>query len=117
MTKQEWIGEVSKDKHKYRDIIASFHPNTVSRSEASVVITAGAAERACERIRQEIRKRNTPMNPVDVFDLALAAGDAEMLSILMNEAWFGMPEDRELALRTPGFMIMCDLLSDMWDDA
>lgn len=116
MTKQEWLEQVKSKRAEFAAILLDWHPSRPKQIGRGVVITAEAAERACERIRQDIQKQGKK-NPVDLFLFSLETGEAEVVSKLLNEAWFGFPEDRRLALDTPGFMVMCDLLSDMWDDA
>lgn len=115
MTKDEWIDAVLERKADYAEIVSNYHPGAGDRVRTGH-ITAVAAEEACAAISNKIRSENPGLDPASAFQDALSSRNAEQIYSLMNSAWFGIPEDRELVRRIQGFDAMCDLLSDPWDD-
>ena len=73
-------------------------------------ITAPNAERACEVVREQIRKESMN-NPEIQFDIALTKQDHATISSLLSSAWFGVPESTE-CWKIRGFAEACDLLDD-----
>jgi hypothetical protein len=74
------------------------------------LITAPAAERACEEVRQRIKDQNDS-DPLERFDTALEAGDWRTVYSLLDQAWFGVPETTS-CWRIDGFTQAVDLMDD-----
>jgi hypothetical protein len=114
MNREQWLNKVVENKDALRSIIARYHPiNLAPRSEQDVMdhfITAPQAERACEIVREQIRKESLD-NPEIQFDIALAKQDTDTISSLLSSAWFGIPESTS-CWQIEGFGLMCDLLDD-----
>lgn len=126
---RQWLEKVRINADDLRSLIADWHPSARhpaairQRSELlsdggavavndcpDMPITAPNAERACQEVRQLIRKEH-PNDPITAFDHALAAGDVGVIMNLLNEAWFGVPESRSCwSIR--GFSAAVDLLED-----
>lgn len=111
MNKKEWFELLEKNKDALRDIVECYHPVNLDPNKEYDGISAPGAENACKQIREEIKKEN----PVVNFDKALEEQDGYALYIMMNAAWFGMPESHS-SRDVKGFYVLCDLLSDMYEE-
>lgn len=115
MTKQEWLDKVKKNSDILCDFVGAYHPiNTRPRSSnegISADITAPEAERACEMVRNQIRKESVFVRPEVQFNVALQNEDTDTLSSLISQTWFGVPESTN-CWSIPGFSIAVDLLDD-----
>lgn len=115
MTKQEWLEKVEENKVVLRELIADWHPAARSmKAKISMPITARAAERACETVREQIRNTE-PEDPCERWDKAVAAGDLGELNSLLNAAWFGVPESSS-CWSIPGFAEAVDLMEDLSEE-
>lgn len=127
MTVSRWMEQVHQHKDKLRDLVASWHPSarfpralqdeSVLLTDGSAVavpfameITAPNAERACQEIRQQIRKEEQD-DPVERFDKAVTSADVGEIMSLLNSAWFGVPESTS-CWQIRGFAEAVDLLDD-----
>lgn len=111
MTSLEWIELARNHGEDLQSLIAEYHPSArVHAIRHEMEITAQAAERACELVREEI-VREDPSDPVKRFVLALATGNVLDTYDLLNEAWFGVPESTSCwGIR--GFKEAVELLED-----
>ena len=73
-------------------------------------ITAPQAERACEIVREQIRKTSFERPDVQ-FNVALQNEDCDTLASLFSSTWFGVPESTS-CWGIPGFSLAVDLLDD-----
>jgi hypothetical protein len=112
MTKHEWLSNIKQNKDKIDSLISRFHPvRRVSKYPVDgCVITAPNAERACEAVRDNIRK-NFEGDPVEEFQLALEAEDTSKCYKIMSDTWFGVPESRD-CWNLIGFQEIVDLLDE-----
>lgn len=111
----DWLEKVKQNKDSLYDIISCYHPANLSAynetDPLSDNITAPNAERACEVVRNLIRKENVFENPGAVFNVALQNGDYETINKLLSSTWFGVPESTS-CWGINGFSVMVDLLDD-----
>jgi hypothetical protein len=112
MNSKEWLAYAQINRDALESIIARYHP--VNRRLSDLPITAPNAERACEEVRQDI-KRNTEGNPLTKFRDALASNDWKSINLVLNEVWFGVPEST-LAWQIEGFREMINLIEEPPDD-
>lgn len=114
MTRQEWLDKVNTNSNILRDFIGAYHPINLrpyANDECiSKDITAPNAERACEVIRNQIRKESFDRPDIQ-FNIALKNEDTDTLSKLLSQTWFGVPESTN-CWSIPGFSIAVDLLDD-----
>lgn len=124
MTTKEWIEQARENAIPLRELLQGYHPRSNYRPKGLMIevagedvevelrhpITAPNAERACEAVREEIRKKEGD-DPLVEFDSALATEDIGKLTCLLNEAWFGVPESTS-CWRIPGFHEAVELLDD-----
>jgi hypothetical protein len=114
MNAQDWLAKVETNKDALRNLISGYHPaNLFPRSPQSkmdATITAPNAERACEIVREQIRKESFERPDIQ-FDIALAKQDHETISSLLSAAWFGVPESTS-CWGIEGFNVAVDLLDD-----
>lgn len=114
---REWWDLCRANADALRELVrgfhpANFHPASVEKADQvkRFPITAQAAEKLCEMIRQEIVKESSGTDPVGTFDLYLNHEDDRMPNLL-NEVWFGLPESVEVRT-VAGFGTLCDLCSE-----
>ncbi len=114
MTKQVWMAKVEANKVELRSFICNYHPANLRARKPSdkmaTSITAPQAERACEIVREQIRRESLDF-PEMMFDIALAKGDSSTISSLLSSSWFGVPESTD-CWRIEGFGTAVDLLDD-----
>jgi hypothetical protein len=112
MTETEWLDYASREAERLKLLLHDYHPVNLTRRPQLPVgrITAPGAEAACEVVRDEVQ-HNFEGDPEAEFDLALAAGDVNRLIVLLNQAWFGVPESTA-CWRIPGFREAVALLED-----
>jgi len=114
MLKEQWLEQVNINKDKLREFICNYHPiNLRPRKNNEVMsndITAPNPERACEAVRELIRKEALN-DPVIQFDIAVQKNDYITISGLLGAAWFGVPESTS-CWQIEGFKEAVDLLDD-----
>ena len=114
MDAKRWMDTVEANKDTLRDLIGRYHPRNLSPPPDSEVmsptITAPNAERACEIVREQIRRESLD-HPEIQFDIALQKRDHETIASLLSSAWFGVPESTS-CWSISGFGTACDLLDD-----
>ena len=114
MKLNDWLQKAKDNKDVLRGLIASYHPINLRphapTDKLAVDITAPQAERACEIVRDLIRKESLDCPEIQ-FDIALQKGDIGTIYSLLQSSWFGVPESTS-CWRIPGFGIACDLLDD-----
>jgi hypothetical protein len=118
MTKSDFWEIFDANQADVRRLVAKYHPTAAtSGRQRGTVITARAAESACEEIRKDIREASVQMG-ITRFDTAAKERDAVALIRILNEAWFGMPESTSVR-NEPGFFALCDLCEglDDYDEA
>ena len=120
MTRQEWIEAARKHEEVLRELLRKWHPRqeTVATAQLreDLVYSAPGAERACEVVRDAIRKEGEGQPKVlSQFTKALADGDVETLYGLLQQAWFGVPETTG-CWKIVGFKEAVDLLDDIPED-
>lgn len=115
MTSNKWIEKARANAAALRNLIASYHPaaTPIVRS-TKLPITAPNAEMACDRVRKQIQA-TAPSNPIHRFDVAMDAGDIPSLLLLLDEAWFGVPESTACWGIT-GFREAVELMEDPPED-
>jgi hypothetical protein len=109
-TKDEWWQYFNWKREELREIVHHYHPGYERRH--NYPISAAAAEAVCEMVRKKI-KEETTADPVAEFDKAVEEKDAMKLVVLMNAAWFGLPESWE-SRTISGFGVLCDLCSESY---
>ena len=131
ITKSLWMEKVNKNVEKLRSLLQNYHP--ASREirlpqyeivevdgdkipiEKIMPITAPAAEAACQNIRREIladaKADPEHSDPLQRFNLAVAQQDIGTINLLLNEAWFGVPESTS-CWGIEGFMEAVDLIEE-----
>ena len=114
MTKSRWLEMVHNNANVLRQLISDYRPSSRRRAQRPMVITAPAAEVACQNIREDIVQKET-VNPVNRWDKALAEGDVAKIISLLESAWFGVPESTE-CWSIPGFNEAVNLLDDPPDE-
>lgn len=130
MTTQQWLTKVRERGAVLREFVASWHPSArrlaaiqreavlmtdgsaaaVEVPEARMPITAPGAERACQVVREQVR-REQPEDPLVRWDKAVNGGNVSEIMSLLDEAWFGVPESWE-CWQIEGFAEAADLLDD-----
>jgi hypothetical protein len=112
MTKAEWLKEATAHQHVIESLLAQYHPANRHPGQRKGVdfITAPNAERTCTVVRKQIRDKFEG-DPVKMFGAALLAEDVDQLMVLMNQAWFGVPESTT-CWNITGFREMVSLLED-----
>ena len=113
MTKEQWIEIVRNNEEILRNFITRYHPiNLRPRKDNDVMvnITAPQAERACEVVRESIRKESFE-RPDVVFNIALQKEDCSAIADLISAAWFGVPESTS-CWQIEGFKEAVDLMDD-----
>jgi hypothetical protein len=113
MNTQQWLDRARIDQDKLRSLIANYHPLTRG-SKSNIAITAPNAERACQEVREHI-KRNSEGDPVVKFNIALEESNWKAINLILNETWFGVPEST-LAWQLEGFKEAIILLEELPDD-
>lgn len=123
MTTPEWMAKVREHQVRLTALIADYHPAARSkvrdREMANRVvdpmpITAHTAEKACQRVREEIADRHKT-DPVLDFETAVKADDVGKITTLLNQTWMGVPESTS-CWKIPGFKETVDLIEEMPDD-
>lgn len=113
MTKNEWIHYAKTHKDKLVTFLNDWHPSSNGQIKYhEMKITAMNAERACEVVRQEVRKKQQESNPVEQFEFALKCNDIETINRLLNSAWFGVPESTG-CWNQIGFREAVELMDDL----
>lgn len=112
-TKQEWWNFVERNQHDLLNLIGQFHPvcNMYNEYDDAWQITAPGAEQACQVVRDEI-KRSATSDPLVLAATYIETKDPRLANLL-NETWFGAPEDRAV-MSLPGFGLLCDLCSESY---
>jgi hypothetical protein len=128
MTEIEWLLQAREHADDLAYLIEHYHPVNRVRMDRRfpgtifgdpvrippperLPITAASTERACETIREDIRK-NFEGDPVAEFRRALDAGDVGRVNTLLNDAWFGVPESTS-CWQIRGFRAAVTLLEDL----
>lgn len=114
MDKQEWWELFDKNADKLRDLVGHYHPARAGLRRAEAKITAPGAEAACNVVRDAIAKEAT-MTGVQAFEAALEKRDSKLMSRVLNDTWFGMPESTSVRYE-PGFDALCDLCEGVDED-
>ena len=107
-TRQEWLEFAGLHQDRLRDLLEDYHPSSSNRKLYTGPISAPVAEMACETVRGRIAQQEK-VNPVEKFTQALADKDVSTLAVLLDGAWFGVPESTE-CWRIPGFTEAVTLL-------
>lgn len=110
MTEREWLDTATAHRAALAALLRAYHPANISARNPPMKITAVAAERACENVREDIR-RNHEGDPVAQFDEAIKGGDVNTAMRLLDQAWFGVPESTS-CWNIEGFKEAVDLLDD-----
>jgi len=112
MNKSDWIAAVRGEAGTLRGFVSGYHPAAAlfASPQNRLPITAPDAEAACAEVRRDIR-REANGNPVERFDEAVAAGDADAVYGFLNQTWFGVPESTS-CWQIPGFASAVSLLED-----
>jgi len=113
MTNPDWLAKVRANEEVLRDFISRYHPINLrphKNDEVMTNITAVQAERACEVVREQIRKESFERPDVQ-FNTALLNNDGSAIYNLLQSAWFGVPESTS-CWGIPGFSIAVNLLDD-----
>ena len=82
MIKQDWINKVKTNANILRDFISRYHPiNLRSHRDGETMdnITAPDAERACEIVREQIRRESFECPDIQ-FNIALLKEDSNTIS-------------------------------------
>lgn len=114
MTKAEWLAQVIENKEALTEFISNFYP-TKRVFDPEVNITAGAAQAACDVVCASIATKDSGVDPVLRFNMAIADGDISVIMNLLNSAWFGTPETTSCWQYT-GFREAVGLLEDPPED-
>lgn len=118
MLKKDWIAKVKANADVLKDLVGTYHPANLRPHSGNDVmspeITAPQAERACEIVREQIRKTSFERPDVQ-FNTALQNEDADALHSLLSSTWFGVPESTS-CWQIPGFSVAVDLLDDPVED-
>ena len=117
MTNQEWWALVDEHWDALFDCVEAFHPTTRDPSYCNdFEITAPTPERACENVRDAIREECREGMSIGMR-LKRAKADRDLASLmkLMNEAWFGAPESRDV-YGVDGFRLLCHLCEEPPED-
>lgn len=91
MTREAWLEYFNANKEALTSFVAGWHPRSIlygKQENVELPITAPNAEIACEEARSQIK-------PQDVFkkwSKAVQDQDADTLSEMISNAWFGVPE-------------------------
>lgn len=115
----EWFDFVEANKDRFTNLIAGYHPayNGWAQVGADFPITAPNAEEACRIVRAEIAaKSKTQQDPITLFWAGLTMRDMDgacVITSVLNQTWFGIPESRELVYRLDGFDELCDACSEL----
>ena len=133
MNTQEWIERARSQADILRHFVVRYHPNAGNgrhyKGQPELRITAPNVERVrsgydahtgkqhdeSQSIVAQI-KAETPADPMTQFDTALAAGDFPKLYVLLESAWFGVPESTG-CWNIRGFAEAVDLMDDPPNDA
>jgi hypothetical protein len=114
MKTKEWFKIVKENKDDLYSLIRRYHPNNLKphldEEEVAPFITAPNAERACEVVREQIRKESFDC-PEAQFNIALNKKDCETLHSLLSAAWFGVPETTA-CWQIRGFGVAVNLLDN-----
>lgn len=133
-TQAEWLTKVNKNATVLRRFVGAWHPSArepraiqrqsvlltdgsavaVDVPEASMPSTAPNAEHAYQVVRDKIRQEE-PKDPLTRWDAAVANGDIDEITSLLNGAWCGVPESTS-CWSIEGFSEAMDLLDDPPDD-
>ena len=93
MNKTDWLSLVIRNQDKLIRLIHNYHPVYRSKSQSDFKITAPAPEAACEVVRGIIKKDyKDRLDPAKTFALAIEKQDDRMITDILNETWFGVPE-------------------------
>lgn len=112
MTKEEFIEQALRDRAKLHSLIGRYHPLCLGeRQLPSHPITALGAEAACTIVRSQIRAKGAGRNPLSEFDQGLDTRDTALICMVLDEAWFGVPESTS-CWNIEGFKEAVDLMDD-----
>lgn len=116
----DWWKEVDDNWDNLLLLIEKFHPashtiddiyeDDLLPDSINYPITAPLAEKACEAVRKDIRKKEN-QNPCATATQAKIDRDGLRLYKIFNQTWFGMPESNAVR-REAGFYTLCDLCSE-----
>ena len=112
MTTTEWIEEARTHREVFVALVRNYHPASMTGTPAVMVITAPTVERARRVVAEGITSTEAPDTRLD---RALTEGDIRTTTMLLNEAWFGVPESTA-CWGIPGFREACNLLEDPPED-
>jgi len=113
MNESEWLESCKSNRSSILSCIGQYHPASHRFQPASVdTATAELAQKACNHISEEIRSEAGVEPPSVAFAAALESGDIGTLSQLMNQTWFGVPENTN-CWSIPGFSEMVELIEDL----
>lgn len=109
MTREEWLVKFKQNQAALTDFVVAWHPRSVCYGNEDVLlpVTAPNAEISC----QTVRDRTEPVNVGKMWSKAIDDNDADTLSTLLSQAWFGVPESTS-CWRLRGFPEAVALLDD-----
>lgn len=113
MTMSDWLAQAKRDETRLTALLRAYHP-AAPGEKRELPITAGRTEAFAQRVRQRIAAA-APYDPVATFQSALAADNVTIVTRLLNEAWFGVPESTD-CWSVPGFSEAVALLEDPPDE-
>src|SRR5678816_773297 len=117
VTITEWMNIVRENKEDLLDLIKNYHPvnRQLGRRKNEDWITAPNAELACTVIRKAIRDSYQGMPPDMMFEQAMGDNDWATINLILNDAWFGVPESRS-AWNIRGFRTAVHLIEEPPDE-
>lgn len=119
---QQWLDKVKAHQVVLAALIADYHPaararvrdrQMANRVVDDMPITAPMAERACSRVRESIAAEYKT-DPVVDFDNAIKSEDTGKIIVILNQAWFGVPESTS-CWKIPGFGVAVELIDGLPD--
>ena len=94
-TRKEWLEYAKANKDILITFIKSWHPEQSGKEGGLAVtvlpITAPRTEEVCEAVRKQIREE-AKGDPVERFVGALETDNVGTIYVVLNQAWFGVPE-------------------------
>jgi hypothetical protein len=112
-TVDEWIQEAADNLDVLKQLVDAYHPaNRLPGRRPGDWITAHNPEAACTQVRKAIRDEHDGSNPADVLETAIKNKDVGKVSEILNQAWFGVPENRD-CWKIPGFREAVDLIEEL----
>lgn len=108
-TPKDWWQAFTDNEEALKNMVASYHPCYI-KPNREIEVTAPAAQFQCDMFSHEIRQEQKD-DPIKTFETAAENGDHDSLIVLLNQTWFGVPENRDWP---EGFSVLCDLCSESW---